>query len=341
MPLRRQLCRLRAAALLWTTALGAAGGAAVPATGRFSLAGEAAPFFVDARLHDQRSVPQSFAFDPLTGELYALQVEETNAAGTHAQHDARGDLVLTRLGPDGGAIRGHMVLRGFGHGVSLGIERDGAAVYVWTEIDAEPTPRASARGTRLGRFRFEDGAMLTAASSAIQKFAPVTGARGCTPGIDPVNGRLAMRYVAASGEWRAALFDLAALKAGDAAPLADIRLPAGFGTVQGWCTFGSFLYVYAGEAYGPTNPPPGNATLWCLDWNTAAVVETQRTEALVRLAYREPEGLAVRTGAGAPRLCFGFGTNAPRGESGRRLSTAFVEAWRAPETASSRTLSSP
>jgi hypothetical protein len=302
--------------------------AAIPASGRFALDAVPATLLSGARLRDERSVLQSFAFEEGDGQVYLMQVEGANDAGTHAEHDARGDLVLTRLTLPGGTVTGHMVLRGFGHGVAMGVEREGEAVYLWTEVDAEPASRNSSRGARLGRFRFADGVTLEATSAVIEKFAPLEGQRVCTPSLDLWTGRIAMRYVSITGAWRAALFDLAALKAGPAKPLADIALPVAFGTVQGWCTFGSYLYVYSGEAYGPTNPPPGNATLWCIDWNTGAVVESRHTTALSDLPFREPEGLAVQTGRHGPRLCFGFGAAVSARDARRRASIAYLDDWR-------------
>lgn len=326
--------RLFAFSLLAMICAGTDASAAIPTTGRFALGSEPATLFTAKRLYEERHVLQSFAFDDAGGHLYVLQVEGANAAGTFAEHSVRGDLVLTKLSLDGETIAGHMVLRGFGHGVSMAIERVNGAIWVWTEVDSEPTHRNSGRGSKLGRFRFVDGVTLETSSTSIQKFAPVAGARVCTPSIDPMTGRIAMRYVSAEGSWRIALFDLMALKVGKAKPLADIALPIAFGTVQGWCSFGSHIYVYAGEPYSDANPPPGNATLWCVDWNTGLVVETKRTHALGGLTYREPEGLAVQFVNGAPRLCFGFGAAVDSDDSRRRVSIACITDWRTASDAS-------
>src|SRR5690606_24631996 len=105
------------------------------------------------------SVPQSFAFHPQTGEIFVLQVESTNEYGSWKEHNSRGDLSLTHLSPDGSEILGHMYLRGFGHGVSMAVEADGNDVYIWTEVDAQPAGE-SARGNKLGRFRYEPGGIL-------------------------------------------------------------------------------------------------------------------------------------------------------------------------------------
>ncbi len=302
--------------------------AAIPSTARFELSAASAPLFESKRLYEQRHVLQSFAFDDAGGYVYVLQVEGTNADGTFAEHSARGDLVLTKLSIDGETIAGHMVLRGFGHGVAMAVERENAAVYLWTEVDSAPNPGGSGRGTKLGRFRFANGVTLDASSSALRKFAPIAGARVCTPSIDATRGRFAMRYVSAKGKWHVALFDLAKLKTGHTKPVTDIPLPFAFGVVQGWCTYGSYIYVYAGEAYSDANPPPGNATLWCIDWNTGAVIETRRTNAFGDLTYREPEGLAVQFVNGVPRLCFGFGAAVAAGDPRRRVSIAYIDQFR-------------
>lgn len=316
-------------ALLGAGFAGKKAGEVVPATGRFALAAEPSTLFAAQRLQQERHVLQSFAFDEAGESIYVLQVEGANAVGTFAEHSARGDLVLTRLSLDGQTITGHMVLRGFGHGVAMGVERSGGDVYVWTEVDAEVTPRGSGRGKKLGRFRFAEGMTLDTSSARIEKFAPIPGARVCTPSIDATTRRIAVRYVAADGGWRVALFNLAQLQTGKTQPLADIRLPFAFGTVQGWCTFGSYLYVYSGEAYSDRNRPPGNATLWCIDWNTGALVEQQRTTAFVDSLDREPEGIAVQTTTATPRLCFGFGIALAAGDPRRRVSIAYNDDWRA------------
>jgi hypothetical protein len=288
-------------------------------TGRFDLQREPETVFRAQWLFNRHHVPQSFAFDDANGFLYALQVEGGNDAGTFEKHGRRGDLTLTKLTRDGSTIAGHMTLRGFGHGVAFGIEPVGRDVFVWTEVDSQPNDNASGRGTRIGRFRFESGAMLDTSSARIEKFDLMPGAHTCTPSLDLTHGRLALRAVR-DGEMRVTLFDLAAVKTGRATPLREIVLRSPFGTVQGWCTYGSYLYVLAGQAYGPKNPPPGNATVWCLDWNTGAVVDRQPVRALADLVYREPEGIAVQMLDGAPRLCVGFGASVSADDTRRQLS---------------------
>jgi hypothetical protein len=327
---RFALLRRRHAAPFWPALalavlappVSAAGG--VPVTGRFDLGSAPRPLLAGQWLHDRRHVPQSFAFDEAAGFVYVLQVEGANAAGTFREHAARGDLVLTKLKRDNGAIAGHMILRGFGHGVSLGVEPAGdGTVQLWTEVDSQPNDEGVGRGTRLGRFPFVDDTILDTKSPAIRKFDLVPGARVCTPSLDAIHGLLALRYTTAGGS-RVALYDLAAVKAGRTTPLRDIDFAFPFGVLQGWCTFGSYLYILAGEPYSVSNPPPGNATLWCLDWNNGAVVERHPSTAFTGLEYREPEGLAIQIVDGVPRLCLGFGSAVSATDARRQFNVAYL-----------------
>ncbi|HWL17548.1 MAG TPA: glycosyl hydrolase [Opitutus sp.] len=301
------------------------GQAAAPESPRFDLRAEPQTLFRAKWLQDRRHILQSFAFDDAGGHVYVLQVEGSNAGGTFAEHSRRGDLILTKLSRDGARIEGHMTLRGFGHGVAMGIEREGDEVFVWTEVDSEPNAAGVGRGTRIGRFRFIDGMTLETTSPAIEKFTPESGARACTPSLDLAHGRLAVRYVSASGSWKIALYDLAAFNAGGAKPLREISLRQDFGVFQGWCTFGDWLYVYSGTAYSDDNPPPGNATLFVLDWRSGSVVDQAHTNAFADLVYREPEGVAVQIAAGKPRLCFGFGASVSATDSRRQASIAYID----------------
>jgi hypothetical protein len=308
----------------WVFLLGATTAlAAVPVTPRFDLAAAPQPLVVEKSLYDRYHVMQSFAFDSRNGEIYAVQVEGADAAGTWPEHDKRGDLTLSRLGADGGSVLGHMYLRGFGHGVAMAVEPFESGVFLWTEVDSRPNGGDSGRGLRLGRFAFVDGTTLEAQSSAITKYSLVDGAVSATPGIDTLHGRLAVRY-AAGGGFHVALFSLAAVKAGNRTPLAKLVCPSDVGTFQGWATWGSYVYFYAGNNYSATNPPPGNAMLHCYDWNTGREVQRFLTRAFPSQLWREPEGIAVRTNGAHPQLVFGVSSHSPA-SNGRTISLAAIE----------------
>ena len=126
-----------------------------------------------------------------------------------------------------------------------------------------------------------------------------------TPSIDLGHGRLALRYLS-NGRFHLALYDLADVRSGGRTPLADFVCPPDLGTFQGWATWGSYVYFYTGNNYSDKNPPPGNAWLFCYDWNTGREVQRIRTEVFARQHWREPEGMAVRAVDGSAQLVFGF-----------------------------------
>jgi hypothetical protein len=87
-------------------------------------------------------------------------------------------------------------LHGFGHGVFIAAEPVGGAVHLWTEW------RTSVSGfsTRIGRFRYVDGATLAAGDGSIEDRTPSIGDTMINPqpAIDPAFGRLLVRYKVAA-----------------------------------------------------------------------------------------------------------------------------------------------
>jgi hypothetical protein len=288
----------------------AVGTADLPASKRFDLTAPSYDLFRHKRLKDG-TVMQSFGFDMANKRLFTVQLKNGSSA------DENGDLVVNRL-DFAGNIKGHMYLKGFGHGVAIGVEPSGSASYLWVEVD--PTGE-SARGTRLARFRFVDGATLANTSSALTKYRPISGISNVSATIDPVNNRLAMRYH--KGGWRIAVYRLSDVKARRyGSRLADIAQPSQGGeTFQGYALYGRYLYTYYGNPYGGDNPAPGNARLSTVDLNTGKrVAGPTLTKAGGTLTYREPEGLAIyRTASGQVRLFLGIAS----GRSGDRRANLF------------------
>ncbi|MFC7470033.1 hypothetical protein ACFQVA_24370 [Actinomadura keratinilytica] len=190
LPSRRGLLRLGGglvAASAFGLSLGAgSAAAAVPASKRFSLTEPSHDLFRHVKLHDAR-VQQSFTFDIVNRRLFVAQLKSGSP-------DDSGDLCITQLDFSGNKL-GHMYLLGFGHGVSIGAQPVGADTYLWTEVDVN----SNARGTRLARFKWNNGATLSRTSAALAKHQPIPGATEMTCAIDPVNNRMAIRYLTASG----------------------------------------------------------------------------------------------------------------------------------------------
>ena len=260
------------------------------------------------------TVLQSFAFDEAHKHLYVLQVTATGHAA--------GDLCLNKLDYQGNRL-GAMRLKGFGHGVSMGIQRDAedGSTWIWTEADAE-----NGYGQGVTRFHFKNGAVRTGADVRIRK--PVPGSTNNQPSVCMASRRIAVRYRDKAGKPRYRVWDLDAFTAHDYGnPVADIaqtgahpdpKIP-----FQGYALHGDVIHQLAGTAYDPkTNPAAkkGNAYISSLDITTGKLLRRQRTEAGYTLTYREPEGVAVRGGSD-PKVYLGFAS----GKIGARRFSIFVK----------------
>ncbi|WP_225837047.1 Tat pathway signal sequence domain protein [Streptomyces sp. NK08204] len=297
----------------------------VTAGKRFDLTAGSKELLREFQLSGTR-VLQSFAFDNTRGHLFTVQLVDgglqlpgETQTYSGADREANGDLCLTRLDTSG-RILGTMYLRGFGHGVQIGVETTSSGSYLWTETHNVRTLNSDGTytgwGDRLARFEFANGTVLTADSPSLTQYTLESGVDRTTCGIDPVNNRLAVRC-RVSGTFRYRLYDLAAFKSGNRTPLADVAQPAdlqpGYTDVfQGFASYGSYLYLLAGSAYGSngSTSPDGNTFITTVDWNTGAAVEQKLTKAGYTLLYREPEGMAIQipdpSNPQAVRLCSGF-----------------------------------
>lgn len=324
---RRGLLVAGGAALVGAGAL-AAGGAyaaepdapAVPAPGtplppspRFALDTAGHELWRRKALHNN-TVLQALAFDNTRGHLYTVQLvqgglqlpgESAPVAG--ATRDLHGDLALTKLDLDGNEL-GHMYLLGFGHGVQIGVQPTARGAYLWTETKAVADDGVHGWGSVLARFPFVDGAVLTPDSPSLTQYAPVPGADRTTANIDPAYGTLTMRH-RVDGHFRYALYRLEQLAHGVVDPIADIAQPDVLATdFQGYATYGRYLYLLEGNAYGHvgSTPPTGNTVVTRVRWSDGAVEDRQLVTTAADLAFREPEGMAIQLVGGRPRLAFGF-----------------------------------
>ncbi|MFE6850115.1 teichoic acid biosynthesis protein C [Streptomyces sp. NPDC057674] len=330
-------------------AAGAAAALALPPSKLIRVEGNTGPAYFREKAVQRGTVIQSMGFDNVNRRLYfaqliggGLQLKGESAPLSGDTRDLHGDLAITEwtLGADtaegaGSArITGFMYLRGFGHGVGIGVEPSGSSTYLWTEVDAvQDTTNGTSRGRRLCRFKFASSSTpLDATSTSLQKFTPVPGSVNNTAGIDPLNNRLVVRYSLNGMHYR--IFDLAAARAGDfSTPLAEIAEPAisidrnryGQPSFQGYAVAGQYLYMLHGNSYGYTQdhdgdastpkivispPGEGNTHLTSVDLNTGQIIRTFHSKAGYTLPFREPEGLAVQipkaSEPGVFRLCMGF-----------------------------------
>ena len=296
----------------------------VPAdVGAFDLGTPATRHIREKLLHNS-TVMQSFAVDHKHKHLYAVQLMQggiklrgESAAVSGTARREHGDLCLTRLDLAGKKL-GHMYLRGFGHGASLGVEVSGSRTYIWTEADAS---RKSGYGRGVARVEFADGKVLDSDSDAVHVHHPVKGATGLRPSVDPFDGTLLVHYFDGDGKRRYRLMKLSDVVKGDYTAVHDVAVAgvSGKDVLQGICVFGDYAYAMTGTAYtseSGNNPPSkrGNTYLSSVHLPTGKLHQRKWTQAAYSLDYREPEGLAVWPRSdGKHRLCLGFASGKPGG----------------------------
>ncbi|MEU5216568.1 hypothetical protein AB0G79_10265 [Streptomyces sp. NPDC020807] len=264
------------------------------------------------------TVMQSFGIDPVTGDIYVLQIMEggLRLSGEPeelpwATRSTNGDLCLTRLSPTG-AITGHMYLRGFGHGVNLGVDNRDGVVWLWTETASSPNGENDGFGTAVTSFRFASGTVLDYGSPAhTTPYRPTTNARGVTPTIDRSANELVLRFNL-SGVMTFERYDLAKATAGEWVPLQrlSVTLPSTGVDFQGYASHAGVLYTLQGQSLSAA-PLPGNAYITAIEWATGAVLDRQHITAGPGLPWREAEGMNVSVRGGVPYLHFGFACEDP------------------------------
>ncbi|GAA3671854.1 hypothetical protein GCM10022224_040040 [Nonomuraea antimicrobica] len=278
--------------------------AEVPDSVRFDLGGAGGNPVWKKSLH-ANWVMQSFAYDSVHQHIYFAQTNSQNSDPDHV-----GDLWITKTDTTGRQL-GSMALHNFGHGVSIAVEPYNGSVYLWTEWMSS----GSGFGTKVGRFAFQDGAVLEKTSGAIQDRTPSIGDAMVNPqpSIDPGTDRLLVRYKTGADQPRIVVFKLSDARAGRLSSsyrLAERALPSrgAWGSdnpFQGFAAYGRYVYLLEGRANGPSY-------LSVIDLNgvgQSTVIDRAQTTAGQSLPGREPQGMAIWTHSSGPRLAFGFHSN--------------------------------
>ena len=285
-------------------ALTAACGTARPAAAQATPAPPSVAVFTNLALADP-SVMQSFAWDG-THRVWVF------AQLTWGRPASSGDLTLTRVSASGARL-GWMHLRGFGHGLSIGIDGSGG---IWTETHATAEPArgwalAGSYGSQIARFAWRNGATLTPAM--VERFGPNANAPEQTPSVDAADGLIAVQYWSVSLKaFRWAVYSLAAFRAHHYPALARFTVPATIsgGVEQGWALASR---TQVANWQGTATGAPGNATL-----ATVSAAGTLLSRVRVTIPG-EPEGM---TRAGAGNLCTGFAS----GAAGARRANVYCQA---------------
>lgn len=322
------------------------------------------------------TILQSFGYDNANGHIYLAQVTQgglklagESAAVSATDRNRNGDLTITKWDMSGNTL-GYMYLRGFGHGMGIGVEPAGGTAYLWTETDGQEVPdpvhpddptRTTSRGRRLARFPFVNGKVLDHGSAGLATYQPVPGTSRYTASVDPVYGRLAIRFRDTDGAFVFQVHDLDLARLGVwTQPLASLREPnitavAGWPLttygkpfLQGYAVVGRYLYLLHGNSYNSTQkigdqnvvisqPGVGNTFITSVNLTTGALdpapptpfketVNPAHTAAAYTLDYREPEGLGVYVPNPAQPGVFRIGMGFASGDTGARVATIYGKA---------------
>ncbi|MGQ4490918.1 signaling protein [Streptomyces sp. SAS_281] len=263
--------------------------------------------------------PQSVSYGRSPDDTYALQLmpasvrlpDETRALGSRARR-LSGDMCVTVLSPSGGST-GHMYLRGFGHGISFGVEPSDGKVLLWVESDADPR---TGYGRAIARVPFRDGTVLDSSSAGVRHHRPVPGARRMHPTLDLANRRVLVSHWTGRRHGYAVyrMEDFLGQRYEPLYEIADSALKKGE-TFQGCALRNGYIYQLTGNPYTDEaggNPPSagGNTFVSTVDVRSGRTIARRRVTAAPELNFREPEGIAVRPGT-APRLCIAFSVKTP------------------------------
>jgi hypothetical protein len=270
-----------------------------PQLQRFALSEPATALIKDKALINS-TVLQSFAFDNVNQHIYLVQLIESgrqlpgeSQPVIYQDRLSNGDLAVTKLDFSGN-ILGHMYLKGFGHGVSIGVEPVGDTAYLWTETDAvKSSTTAESFGSQLARFKFDNEKILTKDSPELEKHRLIENSGNTTVNIDSTEGLLLLRYNKA-GVFYFSVYPLEEVKQKKYTPISTVQQPK-MGTFQGFTFYGNYLYLLEGNRYGVANSPrpTGNTFITSVDIKTGNIVEKQLITAAADMIYREPEGMSI------------------------------------------------
>ncbi|WP_459755300.1 phage baseplate protein [Streptomyces sennicomposti] len=320
------------------------------------------------------TIIQALGYDNVNRHIYLAQVTQAgrqlvgeSAPVSSAERNRRGDLTITKWDMDGNTL-GYMYVRGFGHGANIGVEPVGSSACLWMEADGvevkDKKGNISSRGTRLARFPFVNGQVLDTTSPTLAKYTPVPGSTHNSGTIDPVYGRLAIRYKDTDKVYKYQIHDLDLARLGIfSEPLATISEPSltalpgwpltmyGDPYLQGYAVVGRYLYMLHGNSYGfsqdidgsgqevvISQPGVGNTFLSSVNLATGAFdpappvpfdedVNPLHTTAAYSLSFREPEGLGVHIPDLARPDVFELGMGfASDGDDGKRRASIYGKA---------------
>ncbi len=211
--------------------------------------------------------PQSLVISPYNGDLYMMQVDESNN---------HGDITLNRYIKSSGqwTFNAFMHLHEFGHGVVFGIwyKTSTSTQHFFSEAEAG----SNGRGQKLTNFIYSAGEQLD--NTGIDTYDPGLGSDySCV--VDPTNTYIAVRYKTSDGTWHYQAYYVADfMDANYSSPLVGSggldEVPdddsAGTGgdiSFQGWTVVGHYLYTISQTNTATPDYPVNTVRIRSYDMN--------------------------------------------------------------------------
>ncbi|KAH7237866.1 hypothetical protein B0J15DRAFT_503065 [Fusarium solani] len=280
---------------------------------RFDLSHPSYTEFRELKSLHEPTVMQSCGFGDYGYKLYVAQ----RCAGTPA---SAGDLCITQLDKEGKYL-GHMTLKGFGRGLSIGVQ----PLYqmLWVEVDADER----GYGTGLATFQFENGKTLTASSNKLIKLdMPLpAGAKEVSTAYDSHKAALVVRY-RVGNKYRIISWGAGCAATGNYTDVyTDFEipeLPTKSKNLQGYTAYGQFLYMLTGDSKEATGGEI-NTEITTINMANGQIIQgPSLTRAGESLVFRQPQGLCYASG---PKNTHKLYTGFASGKVGDRRASLFYK----------------
>lgn len=191
------------------------------------------------------TVLQCFVIDEETGDIYATQVSYgAAAAGIES-------FTITRMNQNGVMLDSMKIVNG-GHGTTIGLEREGSKLYIWSNYDVVDSS-GKVVSHDLVRFPYSAGATLTGANGSITRYNKFND-KYTIPVIDQKNGLIAFRIKGDNDSSTLELRNLSDVKKGVDKKLGTIIVPTDLTYLQGFTIDGYDAYWYTGDTNSQSYP---------------------------------------------------------------------------------------
>lgn len=262
---------------------------------------------VDIELLKNTVIDKPFVFDISHKDVEVYKSEKTLESGVviqsfdidfdnnciyyvQATDKLTGELTLTKYDLNTDQLLGSMLLKEFGHGSNMCIEKSGFNTYIWLECDGLLEDEQQ-NGTKICRFLFENG--VTKTRSAGQVLDLVPGHSKLCPGIDILRNVLAIRSKSGS-EMYYSLFKLDSVLNGSPVLIKQFPIPLGVNVFpnQGFDVFKNIIYNYEGVGESISANTPSKIILTAMNF-LGDILYQKEIQDYPDLLYREPEGVKV------------------------------------------------